>query len=346
METMEVSIADGIRHLYIPYLNAISSSLPMGIRGWLAGSNHFIPHNGQANDCFEITLYDINEFIQAWAGDVVRLSSASLETVNNISESIKSKKFLAWQLVQYYYSAFYAAHATLKICSFGLVQIDNNIISNIKRVASSCGNRLIGQINKGLYCVELNPSQSKVVFYKIKRYDDSHRGLWNRYADFIDVLRGISVVTGSHDSMCVRAWNGSEPLPKSVYSQLPRSDAEVIVQRLELVKKTMDIRGDNNWLSSVRNNINYNQNYGVWFPYKEFQSKYDKLVSMSSLYMNMATSDVLKYDHGYDLEEFVKCCQIIMAINRELLIDLESRHPSNKSFLKSGPIYLINLYNS
>lgn len=344
MKSSEISVADAVRQFYFPFLHRISSFSQIGVRGWLQKSDHFIPIDLHKKDCFEITFYDIFEFVKAWAGDIVRLSSASLETVNGITDSCKNKKFLAWQLVEQYYSAFYAAHSTLKICSFGLVQLDNSIINNIKKIADIRGVHFTSDVTKGIYCVDIISNQSKAVFYKVNRYDDSHRGLWHRYADFIDVIRGLSVTTGHYDSTCVRPWDGSEPVPHSAYSQLPRENADLIIQRLELIRKTMDIRGDNNWLSSIRNNINYNQSYGIWFPYVGYMEKYESLVSMKKLYLDGAMSPKFQYKHEYDLEEFVNCCQLIISINYELLADLESRNPLNKSFLKFGTVKLINLH--
>lgn len=176
-----------------------------------------------------------------------------------------------------------------------------------------------------------------------ERQHFSHRGLWHRYGDFLDVLNGISVVTGQFDSSCVRHREMSEEYPLSIYSQLSLEDAEPISKRISTIKETINAHGDNNWLSFVRNRINYNHHYGIWFPYKLFKDEYDSLISMHNLHLDNPLSKKLEYEHEFDLNEFVKCCQTIIAINREILFDLSYRHPSNKSFLNNGPLELLNL---
>ena len=266
-------------------------------------SSNFIPSGGGQKDYFELTLYDINEFLACWAGDIVRTTCASIETITGITESQPNKKFLAWQLVQFYYSAFYAAHASLKICGFGLVQLDKRIIQNIISRAHSLGISMVNSIEKGIYCVNIDVSSSKVIFYRVNKYDDSHRGLWKRYTDFIDILRGSSVVTGQFDSNCIRPREIAEDYPLSIYSQLPMIDAQIIVGRVEAVRASINKRGDSNWLSWIRNSINYNQAFGVWFPYTDYQDQYSKLVSMKELYLGNSLGIALEYKKLYSQEQ-------------------------------------------
>lgn len=344
MEEKEIHFADGIRQLYVPKLNKISTYSAAGLRTWLARSDNFIPAGINQPDCFEISLYDISESLSAWAGDIVRLACAAFETVDGITEVLDRKKFLAWQLVEYYYSAFYSAHCTLKICGFGLTQLDSQIIQNIKNRADTLG-ITFPNIQKGVYCVKINPNAAKITFYQINRYNDSHRGLWRRYVDFLNVLNGVSVVTDSLDSNCIRKREVTEPYPQSVYAQMPLQDAEIIVNRLEMIKKSLNKKGDCNWLSSIRNLINYNHLFGIWYPYRAYKSEYDRLVSMRSLYMKDPLSQSFCFENEIELIEFVKCCQIINAINKEIIVDLSLRNPENTSFLRNGPLAYMNLHS-
>lgn len=345
MNITEIQLADGIRQLYVPKLNDVTKFSPKGSRDWLAHSGNFVPIDGCQKDYFELTLYDINEFLACWAGDIVRMTCASIETVTKITESQENKKFLAWQMVQYYYSAFYAAHATLKVCGFGLIQLDKQIIRNVVGRAHTLGISRTDNITNGIYCVNIDVPASKIIFYRVNKYDDSHRGLWKRYVDFIDVLRGSAVISGQFDSNCIKSRAPSEAHPLSIYSQLPIADAQIVIDRIEAIRNTIDKRGDSNWLSWVRNLVNYNQAFGIWYPYTEYQPKYDGLLSMRNLYQNNPLCSMLKYDdEEVELSEFVKCCQIINAINYAVIMDLSKRNSKNKSFLLSGPLKFINLH--
>ncbi|MEA5134670.1 MAG: hypothetical protein VB035_00865 [Candidatus Fimivivens sp.] len=338
-----IQFADGVRQLYIPKLNTVSEWSTTGLRGWLADTDNFVPNQTGQSDHVELALYDVTESLVSWAGDIARLACASLETVKGITQTPGSKKFLAWQLVEYYYSAFYAAHCTLKICNFGLIQLDNRIINNIKRRANTLGTIVPNTFCKGIYCANIQPTLSKIILYKVQRYDDSHRGLWQRYADFLNVLSGISIVTGTVDSNCVRKRNSAEGHPQSIYSQMPLLDAQLLIERIDEVKRILNNTGDFNWLSSIRNAINYNHSFGIWYPYKAFRNEYEKLLEMNNLHLQNPLDPIFNLTDEVDLSQFVKCCQLINSINRELIIDLSSRHPESKSFLNRGPLKYIKL---
>lgn len=344
MNTNDLRFPDGVRQLYVPRLNTVSKSFPDGLRGLLHTSEDFIPVGLNQGGCFELIFYDISEALAALAGDINRLACASIETLNAISEIPTQKRFLAWQLVEYYYAAFYSAHCMLKICGFGTIQLDDRIIQSIKKRALLFGEEL-PTITKGIYCADIRPIESKIVFYDVSRYDDSHHGLWNRYVDFLNVLTGMSISTNSLDSNCIRKRESAEPYPQSVYSQLPRQDADQIIGRVDHVKAVLNTKGNNNWLSQIRNSINYNHSHGVWYPYKGYSDEYEMLVYMRSMYsINSLNKCFLTTEGELELVRYAKCCQQINAFNRELIIDLSIRHPDNKSFLKNGPLAYLNLY--
>lgn len=332
--------SDAVRQLYVPRLNSISVRSDYGVRGLLECSENFTVLPSTQKNCFTISFYNMDDFLGALASDIVRLSSASFETVEGLTTSAKNKKFLAWQMVQYYYAAFYAAHSILKICSFGLVQLDNRILQKVKHSANAFSIPF-GSMESGMYCMKIEGAS--VTFFKVQKYDDSHRGLWARYSDFLGVLTGINTLTDELNSKCVKLREEGDSKSLSVYNQLSISDAETIVVRLDLLRKTLTTNGDNNWLSSIRNQINYNHCFGVWYPYKGYLDSYEKLVSLKDLYREPFMSSRLEYKHESNLIEFVKCCENVISMDRELLLDLSKRHPDNKSFLRRGPLELINL---
>lgn len=349
MSVQEIQFTNGIRQTYQPKLNEVSRCASIGLRKWIETSDNFIPVDTGNSKCIELALYDISEVLTCWASDIVRLSNASVETVHSVCSNTDDKKFLAWQIVQYYYSAFYSAHATLKLCGFGLIQIDQKMINNIKQRALTLGITL-PKYDAGIYCVEISVSSSKVTFFIVNKYNDSHKGLWHRYVDFLRVLTGLYIKTGTVDSNCVRARTNTDPAqpPLSVYAQLSATDASAITSRIDDLRDALDSRGDCNWLSSIRNLINYNHALGVWYPYDGYSEHLLSIVGteMKELYIHdpMSTNFSFSHDGDNQLIKFVKCCQLINSINVHILFDLSKRHPENKSFLRYGPIAFMNTH--
>ena len=60
MDIKEIALVNGMRQLFIPHLNSISSYLPEGARNWLELSGNFIPNSNSKKDYFEITIFYYN----------------------------------------------------------------------------------------------------------------------------------------------------------------------------------------------------------------------------------------------------------------------------------------------
>ena len=331
---------DGIRHLYCPRLNIVSHTAEYGLRYWLRNNNNFLPQSSASNNMLELYCYDGNELLGYLAKDINRLSCAAVESLISIQECKPNKKSLAWQMVKAYYAAFYAAHCTLKICGLGLTQVDQITIQRITRQASAYG-YMVPSLNAGLYCIELDEYTTQMRLYSVLRYDDNHRGLWKRYYEFIGLLCGTHIQTGSTDSNCVRVKEPSEKSTLSVYEQLPVSDAEIIVERLEMLKTCLNRRGDMNWLSYIRNEVNYNHAFGVWYPYGSYKESFADILRNNMLFIKSPLCEEFNVENNSDVLAFYKCCQLIVSICMEIINDLAYRHPKNKSFLNYGVLRLL-----
>lgn len=335
MSNSKIHFSDGVRHLYVSGLNEVTTPHEGGIRSWLANNSNFVPKSFVGDSYFDIVLYDYDEVVSVLAYDINRLSCAAVETINNISPLTRNEKSMAWNLIKYYYSAFYSAHSLLKILGFGLTSIDETIINSLRKkcVANGLPNPTI---KSGIYCIDISRSEQVLRAYKVKRYDDSHRGMWKRYGDLLNVLEGVAVTTGSYDASCIRVRKPSEPYPMSLLSNLARHDANTILARINIIHDSLNSRGDNNWLSFMRNTVNYNHGLGVWFPYKDINKNYSKITELKKLYQSSILDVAYDCSVGQDLITFVKVCQMINSMNYDVIIDLSLRHPNNKSFLKNG----------
>lgn len=332
---------DGVRHLYIAGLNDITKCLDGGLRQWLRSSNNFIPASYGKDDFLDLIFYNSDEVLEALASDINRLSCAAVETNMNISESHVSKKFIAWVLINYYYSAFYSAHSLLKILGFGLVQIDNYIIQHINEVCTARGIQ-VPRLSAGLFCFEFHFDKNLLRFYKVTRYNDSHKGLWQRYYDMLNVFTGVYVATGQYDATCICARKPSEAHPQSLYECLPTNSAQLLISRIEGLRRVINTKGDNNWFSFMRNTINYSHGFGVWYPYKYYDTQYDNVVKMSHYFLLNPLSEIFNDMAEKDVVKYAKYCQLINALNIDVILDLANRNTFNKSFLKNGVIAFIN----
>lgn len=316
-----IDFSDALRHLYVPKLNEVGPNLQLGLNPWLvAGSGYYIASPHLTND-FSIRTFDIIDFLKPYSFDINRLSCASSESLKDIEPKKWQTKFIGWNITKFYYSAFFSAHCILKITGNSLSNIEKNSITKIKTITSAAGYSS-QNLNTGLYCIDISGATNTVRFFKQSQYDDSHQGLWKYFLHFL---------------------NNSKA---GIYRRLPLSEAQKIIDKIdELIKALTNCSsGNGHWLSKIRNEVNYSQGYGTWFPYKGYMQEYDQIYSFMPLSKNNPMTIDLKSYAGKDILYFVRTCQLINAISNNLLTDLASRHPSNKSFVKLGIQQFENLY--
>ena len=133
-----------------------------------------------------------------------------------------------------------------------------------------------------------------------------------------------------------------------ILTQGRSQDALDAVDVLTELRKQLCRRGKNNgaWLSSVRNDLNYRQGHGVWYPYKVTEKAATNLVSRMRRWDPNAADG---FDIGKvkdDLGCFVDSCNVLTRLLTASLSDLSGRAvKSRSSFVDRKPFKLLRLRN-
>lgn len=98
------------------------------------------------------------------------------------------------------------------------------------------------------------------------------------------------------------------------------------------------------WLSFMRNEVNYSQRWGTWFPYEGYRATdHDRLHDGHANW----TEDPLAIDltsyQDRDLIRFQQTCHFLVALCRVLTIDMSRRCSTGTSFQAYGPLAILNL---
>ena len=96
-----------------------------------------------------------------------------------------------------------------------------------------------------------------------------------------------------------------------------------------------------NWLSLVRNQVNYHHKYGVWFPYKERQRYYAGLMASVDAWRKEPDTIFIWPQAGREVQQFVETCVLIVSVCRVMALDMAGRCPAGKSFLEFDVVRLI-----
>jgi len=254
--------------------------------------------------------------LKATASDCCRLSSSAFQTVASLSEDSFEKSALPWALIKLYYSAFYAGHTLIRLLGAGCSFLDARHTARIDTFAKAIGKNAGFKIDAGLYRCVINPSVTKIAC--VKMTGSTHESFWRLFGDQMNAaMEGI------------------------LRGPLTAADSQRVFNQLESLSQIAARYGSYNWLSTVRNGIQYRDTYKVWYPCKVRRSDIGRLSRAASQWKrDPMTIDLVASNLGI-VGDFVVACAFIVAMCRVILVRLSELSFSKRSFLHYGPLAFI-----
>lgn len=219
-----------------------------GFQRWLLRGS-YQPMECQDRHAVLLSRAKLSEFVPYACYDFERFSLSSRETFAVFRDEYLSKRISSWPLLKLYYSAFFAAHALMRGRGMGVVKLARQHTGHLNAVGSTflknhdpmlpgmfkyavLRSRVLGEIE---VTIEPAPTGAGV-----------HESFWTMFCEFLNAEAALSVKNGMADS------------------------AEFVVGAAEI---TQAIRagghGSGAWLSSIRNEINYQHMHETWFPLRK-----------------------------------------------------------------------------
>lgn len=222
--------------------------------------------------------------------EVCKYACAALETFLEIKSDTLSVKSISWALIRTYYASFYAAHACLKsvgqfvtrleVKSSEIIQKEAVIYypSSLKPFASE-------------YHVVYEDSTNNLIFKQLDKSKGSgyHEKFWHIFNDFIEV-----------------------GLQSPLRSQVVYQEELLFLQSL---KDNVNKSGKPTWLSTMRNQINYQMPLDIWYPYEKKQNTdfYKNLIKTSNT-DKRALRDYSDLNSSLDIVKFNCTCNGIIDL--------------------------------
>jgi len=124
----------------------------------------------------ELQILDPKEFYALLSGEANQFLLASLISEKR-AEQVQIKN-ASWQLVEHYYSAYYAAHYLIRLTGLSLTNLDQKSTDIIARSNLLAG--VTSSVPKGLYVMTYNDSTNLLVLTKDLRKPSggSHKDAW------------------------------------------------------------------------------------------------------------------------------------------------------------------------
>lgn len=313
-----------IRPFWMPGLNEIVGQQKYSFVKWLLKQEYYI-YSPISQYQFILDLRsnnNVNNMLSAFAFDCNRMASAAFETMCFIQQSKKLPKSTAWLIIKLYYAAFFSAHAIIRMLGISCSQLDRQQVNKIHEIAKLFGNDNGLNISSSYYSCVYNQNKTQLSFDNIKSKGGTHESFWKIFCDKIQDISNEVLSSG----------------------KIARQSQQVSIKLNELYG-ILRYQGHNggNWLSSVRNKINYRHESNAWFPYRKTkQQNVEQIYRYCLTWLNdpMEINLVIKPSKPIDM--FISACNFIVGLCRVLVQDMSDRCSKGKSYLKYGSLRLLN----
>jgi hypothetical protein len=185
------------------------------------------------------------EIKKSMSVDAFRFAAHSAQTAFELEKTSAYSNLTAWRVIQAYYAAYFSAHAVLRFFGRSFSHLESGHCDFLKdRCFTEAGYSPV--LPSTYYLLVFSPNTQNLEFVK---HGESHKDLWKCFEGLVREI--------SNDALTLTA-----------------SD----VRRRELSKTFSDLadalclRGRHpagNWLSVVRNEVNYKSQHGAWFPFSK-----------------------------------------------------------------------------
>ncbi len=313
-----------IRPFWMPGLNQIVGSQKCSFVKWLLKQEYYIylPIS-QKKFILDLARNDyINNMLSAFAFDCNRMASAAFETMYFIEKSHKLPKSTAWLIIKSYYAAFFAAHAITRMLGIGCSQLDKQQAGKIYEIATLFNNNNGLNISSSYYRCIYNQGKQQLLFDDIKSKGGTHESFWKI---FYMTIQDIS--------------------NKILSSGRIASQSQQVSIKLNELCGILCYQGRNggNWLSSVRNQVNYRHEFDTWFPYhRKRQQSIENIYSNCLMWLDDPMNINLVIKPSEPIDMFINACSFIVGLCRVLIQDMSDRCSKGKSYLKDGSIKLLH----
>ena len=318
-----MSIFDDItRPFWLAGLNQVSGPQLKGIGGLICDEEYQI-YSPITPTSFVLSFTDAEPFLSAFAGDINRIGSASFESALGIVKSSALPKSTAWLVIQTYYSAFFSAHALLRILGESCSPIEREQVSSLTRVGALFGAAPPSPMTGGLYHLICDGKAKTISGTALS--GSPHEVFWKVFYERVQRLsnEAINVSTESLANRQLASAKLSDLASNLCFRSAPRG----------------------RWLSTMRNAVNYNQKHSTWYPYSGQERYYAQLYEKTREWGGDPLDMDLSSYGDKDLRRFQVTCSFIIAAFRTLTADMSARCTTGRSFHHFGALACLNFAN-
>jgi len=309
-----------IHQLSVNEIFEVTSSTQSDLKAWTANGEYLIskylaPSSKDRATEFQLSIKNPSALHASLANDCNRFAQAAIESMWSVGKVNNLPKSTGWAAVKMYYSAFFAAHALLRLYGRSCTQFEKAHMDKVFQIASAT------QMDGGISSIEHGFYFSSALNGEIrfKKLKDSHSDTWVEFSKLLIWL--------------------IDNIPNTTGLGAHKSNALTFMAD---IKKTIHKSGatKGNWLSQTRNKFNYQHSHGVWYPYKG-ASHNQEIVLRNAEWLKDPTSFNLDITNG-DIAVLYGVSNAILALMYQLMKFGYERSGKISVPLTNGTFRLVN----
>lgn len=201
-------------------------------------------------------------------------------------------------------------------------QLDKQQADKIHEIATLYSNSNSFNISSSYYSCVYSEVNKQLLFDNIKSKGGTHESFWKIFCTKIQEI--------SNKILSLRRIT---------------SQSQQVSTKLGELCNILCYQGRNggNWLSSVRNQVNYRHELDVWFPYNQKrQQSIENTYNNCLMWLNDPMNINLMIKPSQPIDLFISACAFIVGLCRVLVLDMSGRCSQGKSYLKDGSLRLLH----
>jgi hypothetical protein len=313
--------AKSLRPFWTAKMHDVSENPSFGFPIWLSRKDFSVVQPIISATDFILDVSNTRFLPSVFAFDCNKMASSSFESYIGVAPERHSGKATAWPSIRTYYTAFYSAHALLRLFGRACIHLENKDVQHIYKIAQLYYPQSLCP-QTGYYFLFFPTDCSNLTFSKNTQGNGSHFFLWTKFNLFLeDLITNLS----THGS--------------------PVEIQPVVLQLMRL-RDSLGLFGNNagTWLSSLRNQVTYRHEHNAWYPFRDahknrshnFAKKFKICSNFLEVNLNALDCD--------NLINFASVCSAILSLCNEVINDMAELCTEGHSFLNYGPLAVIRKY--
>ena len=276
------------------------------VKAWVANQNYYVD-SGMTPTSFTLTVYDQEGLQAALANDCNRMSMAAIESICGVHIDSIFSKSSAWAAIRSYYASFFAAHAILRVFGYSYSQLEFEHTKKIFEVAKTLNvHGVHSKIEHGFYCIRIDKEFRKIQFEK---KNESHKDMWRGFLTLIEQL--------TNDVTQISAISKHKIEAIDLLSEA----------RNGVTKNGSNTAG--NWLSELRNQVNYKHSHGTWHP-NEMGVVTQRIIANISSQWKKPSEIFSTAGKQQEMELFFESTTLLLSFMREILCECAECSSANE----------------